>query len=152
MVDVVVGHLIKSEDIKHLVKLPCTIQDRSRDLPVFITQLGHNSPMLGIHLIWHHKVTIAFGNEKLQFRQTKAQVPPKPQESPADLPMVPLTDTVTFCWWIDKQKRYGNEVYGRYTVYELKKALKDSDKKLSLSLIIPKKYHKFLPLLSEVTA
>lgn len=152
MVEVINGSPIELGDIKHLVKLPYTVQDHSGELSAFISQLKHYALMLDIFWLRHHKITINYGTGKLLFGQRKTKVLSKPQKVLSDWPQVYFTGVTAFCRRINKKKQYSDTVYKGLMVYELNKVIEDSDKKLSLEQMIYMEYHEFLPLFSEAEA
>jgi len=66
-VEVIDGRPIESGDITHIAKVGMTIQDHKKQLPRFVTKIGHYPIVLGIPWLRLHDVAVRFSSNTVTF-------------------------------------------------------------------------------------
>jgi len=175
-VEVIDRRPIESGDITHIAKVSMKIQDHREQLPMVVPKLGHYPIVLGIPWLRLHDVAVHFASNTVTFGsqyctthchgapvtvqgvteehpepiyQAKAiyelQIrPPRPLQGD----IVMLNGALFF-----RTVKRGKLMMFKASLYDINKAIEAKDlKEHPLEENIPKQYHEFLPLFSNVLA
>jgi len=175
-VEVIDGRPIESGNITHIAKVGMKIQQHGKQLPMFITKLGHYSIVLGIPWLRLHDVAVHFASNTVTFGsqycithchdaavtvQGVMEEPPEPVYQVKDifesqiLPPRPFQGKIVM---LNRASFFRTVIKGKLTIfkaslYDINKSIEAKDlKERPLEEIVPKQYHEFLPLFSKVLA
>lgn len=82
-VEVIDGREITDMDNKHMITIPCKINDHCEEIPTFVTRLWHYPLLLGILCLKHHHVNNYFVTGEMMFLNHGSQTcRPRPTELP----------------------------------------------------------------------
>jgi hypothetical protein len=175
-VELIDGRTIESGDITHLAKVEIRIQDHKEQIPRFMKKLGHYPIVLVIPWLRSHDMAVRFSSTTVtfgsQYCKTHCQETPVTVQGVSEEPPEPVYEEKKV-WTADIQKpkplrgiivmRNGTSILrtvkpGKLTIfkeslYDINKAIEVSEQKEKpLEKSIPKPYHEFLPLFSNVLA
>jgi len=173
-VEVIDGRPIESGDITHIAKARMKIEDHGEQLPMFITKLGHYPIVVEIPWLRLHDVAVRFASNNVTFEsqycithchdasvtvQGVMEEPPEPVYQVKEIFEPPIRPPRPFQGNIVMLKgasffrtvKKGKLTIFRASIYDINKAIEVKDlRERPLEEVVPKQYHKFLPLFSKV--
>jgi hypothetical protein len=161
--EVIDGRPIESGTITSMAKLDSGIQGHQEKLLALVTKLGHYPIVLGLPWLQLHDLTFKFQSHRIGFKSCYCQQHCQHHSSVwvwGDHLMTsldPEKPTLDICAVAAapfmRQIQKGKLKVYAVTLYEINKALEIKDlQEKPLEEVIPKKYHKFLPLFSKVVS
>jgi hypothetical protein len=175
-VEVIDGRPIESGDITHIAKVGMKIQQHKKQLPMFITKLGHYPIVLGIPWLRLHDVavhvasnTVTFGSQYCITHRHDTSVtvqgiveePPEPVYQDKEIfepkirPPRPFQGNIVMLNGASffRTVKKGNLTVYKTSLYDINKAIEAQDlKERPLQEMVPEQYHEFFPLINVVLA